>query len=405
MPFGRSGMQEKREFVELVSKPGVNKRELCRRFGISPTTGYQLLARYIGEGDAGLAERSRRPAHSPTRTEAAVEAKVLELRDESHWGARKIADVLSMELERDLKRATVHSILRRNGRINPSDSVKHMAWNRFEHEQPNDLWQMDFMGPIPTARGRYDPLTIIDDHSRFNLCLRACVNQRTETVEEVLSEVFGRYGLPWRMTMDNGSPWGDDGVVLLTKLTSWLIRLGIGVSHSRPYHPQTQGKDERLHRTIREELTNHITCLDLGSLQSAFDVFQHRYNYRRPHEALGMQRPADRYRPSSRSMPKTLLPIEYGPGVLTRHVDKSGKIQFRGHALRVGKGCSGMFVGLRPTVEEQIEVYFCHQQIALIDLTNRDDPRVIRATRGGRKSNPGKSNKAASQSPDSPEPG
>lgn len=374
-------MDEKREFVELARKKGVNLRELCRRFGISPTTGYQLLSRYLSEGEAGLAERSRRPKHSPTQTEESVAASILALRDETHWGARKMADVLSTELKRPIKRSTVHSILRRNARIDPGESLKHMAWKRFEHEQPNDLWQMDFMGTVRTARGRFEPLTIIDDHSRFNLCLRACGDQRTETVQLVLTEIFGRYGLPWRMTMDNGSPWGDDGLVLLTRLTAWLIRLGVGVSHSRPYHPQTQGKDERLHRTIRQEVTNHISCSDQTHLQSVFDVFRHRYNYRRPHEALGMQRPADRYRPSPRPMPKSLLPIEYGQGVLTRQVDPQGKIRFRGHRLRVGKGCAGMLVGLRPDEQEKIEVYFCHQQIALIDMADRDDPRVIRTMR------------------------
>lgn len=382
MPFGRSVMDEKREFVELATKAGVNRRELCRRFGISPSTGYELLERYRREGDAGLAERSRRPKRSPTRTDAGIEGKILELRDESHWGARKIADVLSLELEVEIKRPTVHSILRRNGRVDPVDSQKHTRWKRFEHEQPNDLWQMDFMGTIPTARGRCEPLTLIDDHSRFNLCLQACVNQRTETVQTVLTEnVFSRYGIPWRMTMDNGSPWGDDGVVLLTRLTAWLIRLSIGVSHSRPFHPQTQGKDERLHRTIRDEVTNHLSCSDLGHLQSAFDAFRHRYNYRRPHESLSMQRPADRYRPSIRSMPKVLLPIDYGTGTITRLVDKAGNISFRGHAIRVGRGVAGMVVGLRPSIQDQVEVYFCHQQIALIDMTNVDDPRVIRATR------------------------
>ncbi|HXI11040.1 MAG TPA: IS481 family transposase [Thermoanaerobaculia bacterium] len=374
-------MDEKKAFVELASKPGVNRRELCRRFGIGPTTGYQLLARYLRDGDDGLAEHSRRPLHSPRKTEAAMEEKILELRDEAHWGGRKIANVLSRELDKDFKPSTVNSVLRRNGRITPIDSLKHVEWVRFEHEQPNDLWQMDFMGPITTARGRFEPLTIIDDHSRFNLCLRVCSNQQTETVQTVLTEVFTRYGLPWRMTMDNGSPWGDDGIVLLTKFTAWLVRLGIGVSHSRPYHPQTQGKDERLHRTIRDEVTNWIACRDDKHLQQELDVFSNRYNYRRPHEALGMQRPADRYRPSGRSMPKVLLPIEYGPGVQTRHVDAQGKISFKGYKLRVGMGCAGMLVGLHPVVEEKIEVYFCNQKIAVIDVEDRDDPRVVRTAR------------------------
>jgi len=376
-------MDEKRESVEMASKPGVNRRELCRRFGISPSTAYQLIRRYANQGEAGLVERSRRPAHSPKQTGEAIEAKILELRDEAFWGARKIADVLNREQGLSLRRSTVHSVLLRHGRIDPAVSEKHVAFKRFEHEKPNDLWQIDFMGPITTARGRFEPLTVIDDHSRFNVCLRACSDQRRETVQAELTKVFTRYGLPWRMTMDNGSPWGDDGLVLLTKLTAWLIRLGIAVSHSRPYHPQTQGKDERLHRTIREEVTNHFACRDQEHLQDLFDRFQHRYNYRRPHEALGMMRPADRYRPSERSMPKLLLPLTYGTGVETRSVDTAGKIKFRGHALRVGKGCTGMIVGLRQTTgSDQVEVLFCHQQIAMIDLANPDDPRVVRMTRG-----------------------
>lgn len=375
-------MNERREFAELAIKAGVNMRELCRRFEISPTVGYKLLERFRAEGEAGLVERSRRPHHSPRRTEEAVEAIILALRDETHWGARKIARVLSNESKLKLKRATVHSILRRNGKIDPIESAKHTAWHRFQHEEPNDLWQMDFMGPVTTARGRYEPLTVIDDHSRFNLCLRVCADQKTETVQSVLHEVFLRYGLPRRMTMDNGSPWGDDGLVLLTKLTAWLIRLSVGVSHSRPYHPQTQGKDERLHRTIREEVTNHLVCSDGEHLQRVLDSFRERYNNRRPHEALDDQRPADRYRSSTRSMPKVLLPIEYGEGVQTRHVDRQGKISFGGLKLRVGRGCTGMVVGLRPVIEDKIEVYFCHQQIALIDVTDPDDPRVSRVTRG-----------------------
>lgn len=381
MPFGRSAMLEKLHFVELAAKPGSNIRELCRRFDISPTTGYQLLKRYVEEGEAGLAERSRRPVNSPTKTDEAMEKLILELRAETHWGARKIAKVLSTELDMEVKRSTTHSVLERNGAVALADSQKHTAWKRFEHERPNDLWQMDFMGPVATARGSFEPLTVIDDHSRFNICLLACSDQRSETVQQALTEVFRRFGIPWRMTMDNGSPWGDDGLVLLTRLTAWLIRIGIRVSHSRPYHPQTQGKDERFHRTVREEVTNHITCADQAHLQKALDVFQRRYNYRRPHESLGMDRPSDRYRPSTRSMPKVLLPIDYGDA-LTRNVNKSGKISFRGHELRVGKGCAGMVVGLRPTTEELIEVYFCNQQIAVVDMANKDDPRVTRATRG-----------------------
>ncbi len=128
-------------------------------------------------------------------------------------------------------------------------------------------------------------------------------------------------------------------------------------------------------------MSDWILCRDDEHLQRELDSFSHRYNYRRPHEALGMLRPADRYRPSTRSMPKVLLPIIYGEGIQTRRVDRQGKIGYAGHKLRVGMGCSGMLVGLRPVPEEKLEVYFCKQMIALIDLSNGDDPRVTRTTR------------------------
>ncbi len=369
-------MASKLEFVKQASAAGANMRALCRRYGVSPTTGYEWLRRYVKSGEAGLAERSRRAGSSPSKTAREVEEQILALRDMTHWGARKIADVLNQEgPELSLRRGTVNNVLKRNGRISKTISEQHHAWHRFEHAEPNDLWQMDFMGAFKTRGQSCHGLTVLDDHSRFSVALRACMNEQTATVQGELIGAFERYGLPWRMTMDNGSPWGDDGSGVLTKLTAWVIRLGVRVSHSRPYHPQTQGKDERFHQTLQHELVNWVVFHDLGEAQRAFDEWRDRYNMRRPHEGLNMKTPESRYRPSTRSYPHTLPPIEYETSDQVRKVDQNGMISFLNRRVRVGKGCSGMPVAIRPAdTEGRYGVFFCHQQIATIDLRDGDHP-------------------------------
>jgi transposase InsO family protein len=194
--------------------------ELCRRFGISRKTGYKWLGRSASEGPAGLGERSRRPGRSPARTEATLEARVVELRS-AHpaWGGRKLhRRLLDLGHEQVPAASTITAILRRHGRLEAAESAKHTAFTRFEHAAPNDLWQMDFKGHVALAQGRCHPLTVLDDPSRYALALAARGNERTETVQGHLSALFGHYGLPWRMLMDNGSPWGDDGTHPYTPL-------------------------------------------------------------------------------------------------------------------------------------------------------------------------------------------
>lgn len=363
-------MRSKLEFVKLASVAGASMRALCRSYGVSPMTGYEWLRRYAEGGEPALIERSRRARSSPYKTPRDVEEQILALRDETHWGGRKIAHVLNQEVPKlALRRGAVNSVLKRNGRIAESVSEQHHPWHRFEHAEPNDLWQMDFMGAFATGDEPCHALTVLDDHSRFSLMLRACTNEQTPTVQTALTDTFERYGLPWRMTMDNGSPWGDDGSGVLTKLTAWLIRCGVRVSHSRPYHPQTQGKDERFHQTLQHELVNWVVYRDLAETQLAFDRWRDRYNLRRPHESLDMKTPASRYRTSQRLFSATLAPIEYDTSDHVRKVDTEGMISFRNRSVRVGRGCAGMRVAVRPIDPEgQFGVFFCHQQIATINL-------------------------------------
>jgi transposase InsO family protein len=364
-------MSLRKEFVMLAGQEGTNIAQLCRRFGISRKTGYKWLMRFSELGRAGLADRSRRPARSPDRTQWEIEQAVIALRD-AHpaWGGRKLHARMVQQGRSDVPApSTMTAILRRHGRLDESESAKHKAWIRFVHEAPNDLWQMDFKGHFAMSQGRCHPLTVLDDHSRFSLGLEACANERTETVKECLSEIFRRYGLPERMLMDNGSPWGDTPENRYTPFGVWLLRLGVTISHGKPYHPQTQGKDERFHRTLKAEVLRYERFADLAGCQRRFDEWRHVYNHERPHEALGMAVPTSRYQVSPRPFPVVLPPIEYGPGDWVRKVGDKGQISFRGQVYTVPKAFKGYPVALRPTdTDGEMDVVFCAHTITRIEL-------------------------------------
>jgi transposase InsO family protein len=286
------------------------------------------------------------------------------------WGARKLFHRLRRLGHPDVPApSTIHAILARHGRLSAQPSPQG-AWQRFERSAPNALWQMDFKGHVALAAGsgRCHPLTVLDDHSRFALGLEACANEQATTVQPRLTTLFRRYGLPDAMLMDNGSPWGDAGGQPFTILTVWLIRLGITVSHGRPAHPQTQGKDERFHRSLKAEVLTAPPLRDLAHAQARFDRWRTVYNLERPHQALEYAVPAQRYRPSARSFPETLPPITYGPDDLVRRVFAPGHITVHGRPYYIGRAFVGQPVALRPTQEaDRYAVYFCHQQIAILD--------------------------------------
>ena len=376
MPWNEvSVMGQREEFVRLAEQSNV--RLLCRRFGISPTTAYKWLERYGAGGREGLMDLSRRPNHSPSQSGQQIEQAVVALRGQHPaWGARKLRHrLLAQGVSAVPATSTVHAILRRHQLIDPTESAKHKPWQRFEHDAPNRLWQMDFKGHFPIENSRCHPLTILDDHSRFALGLAACADERTQTVKQRLSTVFRLYGLPERMTMDNGSPWGGTSEHFFTPLTAWLIRLGVRVSHSRPYHPQTQGKDERFHRTLKLELLRMHTFRDLDHAQSHFDTWRNIYNLERPHESLGMQVPASRYRPSPRCFPESLPPVEYDANDVIRQVQSGGEIWFKARPYKIGTAFRGHPVALRPTASgDALDVFFCHQKIAQINQNPSPSP-------------------------------
>lgn len=368
-----SVMEQRREFVRLAMQEGANRRELCRRFGIHPATGYKWLERWA-TGDLELADRSRRPHASPTRSDAALEALVLRVRD-AHpaWGARKIARCLEREDVRPPAASTVHAILQRHGRVVPPAGAPR-ASQRFERPAPNLLWQMDFKGWVRLADGaRCHPLTVVDDHSRYVPCLKACADEQGATVKRHLQATFQHYGLPDAMFVDNGGPWGDAAGARWTKLAVWLLKLGVELLHSRPYHPQSRGKNERFHRTLKDEVFALRRLHDLAEVQRAFDQWREVYNFQRPHEALHQEVPASRYRPSARSMPDRLPEVEYDQHEIVRRVSSTrAYVSFKGRLWRVPQAFQGERLAIRPlSVDGRYAIYFGAHQVADIDLTSQ----------------------------------
>lgn len=298
-----------------------------------------------------------------------MEAAVLALRAEHPcWGGRKIARRLAdLGVVGVPAPSTVTSILRRHG-IALGQSGTAQPFQRFERQRPNELWQMDFKGHFALATGRCHPLTVLDDCSRFSLCLAACGDEQGPTVQGHLCAAFRRYGLPQWIITDNGAPWGNGPETPYTPLGVWLMRLGIGLSHSRPYHPQTLGKDERFHRTLKAELLGGTPFDDLNRCQQAFDRWRQIYNCQRPHQALDMAVPAARYQPSPRSFPETLPPIEYAPDHHVRRVQQQGWISFKGKDFKLPKAFAGYPVALTPTSADGTwNVIFASQCIAKIN--------------------------------------
>jgi transposase InsO family protein len=367
-------MDQREEFVRLALQPGAKIAEVCRRCGISREKGYKWLQRFAAEGRGGLADRSRRPHNSPYRTDPLTEAEVLRIREQSNncWGGRKIARVMENCGWREIPSAsTITEVLRRHGRLDQRQSAHPGPYQRFEYAAPNDLWQMDFKGHFPMAHGRCHPLTVLDDHSRYNLGLRTCGEERDAPTRNQLTNVFRRYGLPFAMLMDNGPPWGDSGQPY-TAFSVWLMLLGIRVIHGKPHHPQTQGKDERFHRTLKAEVLDGKTFRDLEHCQSAFDRWRCIYNHERPHQALEMATPDTRYRFSERRFAEQLPPIEYLSCDIVRKVDVSGFISFKNREWRIGKAFRHYPVALRPTQDDGIfAVFFCAHRIATIELRGK----------------------------------
>jgi len=365
MPWRTMDVHEQRvEFVTAAKRGSQSFRSLCEEFGISRPTGYLWLRRYEEQGLRGIAERSRRPLVSPRRTTEYLEGRVVEVRHRyPDWGARKLRVVLARE-GIELPRNTIHRILLRNGLVKECDQHP-PAVQRFQREQPNQLWQMDFKGPKgwPQPVG---PLSVLDDHSRYVVVLAANGNTEGQPVREQLERAFRDCGVPEAMLMDHGTPWWKrQSPSGRTKLSLWLMRQGIRLCWSGIRHPQTQGKVERFHGSLQRALSQR--GVPRQDLQAWLDAYRWEHNYVRPHEALDMKTPASVWRPSCRKYDPCPPRWEYPEGAWVLKVDLQGKVQVRGWKWKISKALSGEWVRL-VTIDERVLVYYCATLFREIDL-------------------------------------
>jgi transposase InsO family protein len=365
MPWRTMDVQQQRvEFVTAAKRGTQPFRSLCEEFGISCPTGYLWLHRYEQQGLQGIAERSRRPLASPHRTAADLEKRVVEVRHRyPDWGARKLRVVLAREGV-DLARNTIHRILLRNGLVKECDQHP-PALQRFEREQPNELWQMDFKGPKgwPQPVG---PLSVLDDHSRYVVVLAANGNTEGQPVREQLERAFQACGIPEAILMDHGTPWWKQQAPSgTTKLSLWLMRQGIRLCWSGIRHPQTQGKVERFHGSLQRALSQR--GIPRQHLQVWLDAYRWEHNHVRPHEALNMKTPASVWRPSRRRYDPQPPRWEYPAGAWVLKVDPQGKVEVRGWKWKISKALCGEWVRL-VAIDDRVLVYYCATLFREIDL-------------------------------------
>jgi transposase-like protein len=370
MPWSVHAMSELRlAFVHEVVSLHTPVARACRQYGISRKTGHKWLARYRAQPDAALGDRSRRPGRSPRRSAAALEQQVLEVRDRYGWGAGKIRDFLRNRAEADPAAApppcerTVGHILRRHGRSAPGTAAPPPPPQFFCRPAPHDLWQCDFKGPVEVARRKVHPFTVLDDHSRFLLALVPCPDVTMASAWGVLWDTFGEFGLPEELLCDNAFGTQYPALPTLSWFEARLIRLGVRPLHGRPYHPQTQGKVERLHGTLEREVWPHV---ERGTAEGfARDLRRWRvevYNAVRPHEALGGRPPLSRFRPSPRPRPAALPGVSYAAGSVTRKVDRGGDVSWHGYRILVGAGLAGESVRVEER-EREVAVYYCWKEV------------------------------------------
>ena len=330
-------MQERVRFVIRASSGSEPLSRLCEEFGINRSTGLRWRKRYDSVGDINsLREYSRAPHNKPKKIPEDIENKVIKLREKYGWGARKLECLLLDEGIR-VPSITISRIIKRNGLI-PEKDVVGRAEQRFERGSPNELWQMDFKGDVKAGDSVCHPLSIIDDHSRYAVGLFPLENLKREGVEKSLKSAFKNHGLPDSMLMDRGTPWWNTNSVYgLTMLGVWLIEQDIKLIRGRVRHPQTQGKVERFHRTIKEAIKHRGEPKNYRHLCRVLKEFRDDYNNIRPHEALKMKPPAKLYCKSKREYQSKIKPWIYPEKSLVYKVDDLGMISVRGRRIFISE--------------------------------------------------------------------
>ena len=375
MPWRSETVMDLRiEFVIRANKKLESMTSLCNLFGISRPTGYLWLRRYQQAHSLNdLAELPRRPLGCPSKTPESLESRVIHLRRQKGWGARKIKVLLGDE---PISTPTIHRVLVRNGLVK-ADPARRTATGRFERGQSNELAQMDFKGEYPVRGGKCFPLSLIDDHSRYLLGLWPLESTRSEGVYEALRRHFQRRGMPQAILTDHGTTWySTTNGHGLTWLGVWLIKQGIEIIYSGVGHPQTQGKVERFHRTLNERTRHRGLPETVSEWRRWAEEFRKEYNQQRPHEALGMKVPEEVYtRENLREYQQDPPDWEYGEGEVKR-LNTQGSLNYRGDSYCVCEALAGERVRI-DEMDGKLLVTFRHMTVREIELRTGSSKAVV----------------------------
>lgn len=343
---------------------------LCREYKISRPTGYEWLGRYKSEESIlSLQDRSKRPHTSPSKTDIEVEELVCKLRQKYGWGGKK----LRVLLERkgiELPVVTINRIIARNGLLVREDC--HIpAPNRFERALPNELWQVDFKGPMGRNSAKCEPLSVLDDHSRFIIGAVPVRTKQTEEIKRVFAKIFTKYGVPDSILLDHGVPWWSNANIQgLSKFSVWLMKQNLKLIFSGIGHPQTQGKVERFHRSLNLAVWNKGTPTQFSEWNTLLATIVNEYNFIRPHEALNMKVPADCYKKSNKLFNPKPKQFEYGSDSTVLKVDSHGSVTLRGKRLFASHALEGEYVKIEE-LNNNIIISYRNSMIREANLASR----------------------------------
>lgn len=347
MPWEDKTVEDLRKEFVLSAERTNNFSSLCREFGITRKTGYKWIERY--QKGYPLTDESRRPNTVANKTPYEIEKLITDLRDDNPgWGAKTIKRVLENQGNENTPCVkTVNNILNRYGCISKEESLKHQPYQRFERDKCNELWQTDFKGEFLISDGKYCyPLDILDDHSRFLIKIKPYLNTEN-VVKSTFEAAFKEYGMPKSILSDNGAQFAGfrHG---FTQFEKWLMNLDILPIHGRIKHPQTQGKIERFHRTLNNELLKHTKFNDINDADEKLQCWRDKYNNIRPHEALNMKCPSEVYVPSDRIYRDEISKYEYSGQYHVIKVNSWGYVRFDRWQVYLSETMIDEYIEFRP---------------------------------------------------------
>ena len=369
-------MEEKLRFICEYDLREQTMSELCQKYGIARETGYVWLRRYRAYGLAGLLEHSHAAHRHANQTPEEIERMVLELRQaHMRWGPRKLKRILQRdEPGRTWPAAsTIGALLKREGLV----VARKKRWHTAPYTQPlahadeaNRVWCADFKGYFRTADGaRIDPLTISDAHSRYLLRCQAVEKTNTARVQAIFEAAFREYGMPEAIRTDNGAPFASRALAGLSRLAVWWMKLGIVPERIEAGHPEQNGRHERMHRTLKQEVAQPPAA-NRRQQQEELDRFRQEYNEVRPHEALEMRTPAAVYQASPRKFPVRVPEPDYPATMLIRSVRRQGHFRWKKHDVFLSEVLWGEQVGLLPEDDRWFTIYFAQLPLARFDSQN-----------------------------------